>query len=119
MATFEAGVCAVHSDPFQCRMWRGPTAVQAWADAHDTPLISPSSPLGASVFHSLPFHSSTSGYSLLPLYWKMPTAMQKLVEVQDTSFSSDNLLSVRGGSIVVHDLPFHSVAYPMYFDFFQ
>ena len=68
MVTFEAGVCAVHSDPFQCRMYKGPTAVQAWADAHDTPLISPSSPLGVSVFHSLPFHSSTSRYSLLPLY---------------------------------------------------
>src|SRR5438132_130723 len=93
--------------PFQRSAWGKspltPTAVQAFAEAHDT---ADSSPAGAGtgwIAHAIPFHRSATSRSSL-----YPTAVHTSAELHDTADRLDSPPYGRGW--IVQATPFHASA---------
>jgi hypothetical protein len=93
-----------------------PTAVQAFADVHDTPKswLARATPLGFAVVsmdHEAPFHASANVTKMAALFVKEPAAVQLPDELQATPERA--LPCAPAGSGVVstdHEAPFHASA---------
>jgi hypothetical protein len=116
------GFCDVHAVPFHpsaigvalAVTEALPAASQAVTVAHDTPRMSAlDAPAGSgicSIAHDDPFQFSPTRLRP-PEPVAYPSAAQKLAETQDTPCSSVRLSPAgSGGSVPLHDVPFHASA---------
>jgi hypothetical protein len=92
-----------------------PTAVQAVAELHDTPLrtlyVAPGELGLVWIDQLVPFHRSAKVTTLPARLWKYPTAIQAVGDVHDTALSWPDVAPVGlGVGCIVQLVPFHRSA---------